>query len=90
MGYKITFKNSVSKDLKNIDIKKVKEILDKIESDLSQNADQYPGLKGKFAGLRKFRAGDYRIIYSIQNDDTVLILRIAHRKEVYKKDLPPS
>ena len=84
MSYKIAFKSSVSKDLKKIDKKIVKKILDKIETELSQNADQYPRLKGNFSGLRKFRVGDYRIIYSVINDDTALILRVAHRKEVYR------
>ena len=84
MRYKIAFKNSVSKDLKKIDNIKVNDILDKIEAELTENADKYPGLKGKFAGLRKFRVGSYRIIYSIINNDTVLILRVAQRKEVYR------
>ena len=84
MSYKIAFKSSVSKDLKKIDKKKAKEILVKIESDLTENADKYPVLKGKYAGLRKFRTGDYRIIYSVINGNTVLILRVAHRKEAYK------
>jgi mRNA interferase RelE/StbE len=85
LAYKITFKKSVSKDLKRIDKSIVVEILEKINSDLSKNADNYPQLKGKFAGLRKFRIGDYRIIFSIIDTETVLILRIAHRKEVYRK-----
>ena len=84
MSYKIAFKSSVSKDLKKIDKKKAKEILVEIEAELNENADKYPVLKGKYAGLRKFRTGDYRIIYSIINDNTVLILRVAHRKEAYK------
>ena len=67
-----------------MDIKKVKEILDKIETELTGNADKYPSLKGKFTGLRKFRVGDYRVVYSIVNDNTILILRVAHRKKVYK------
>ena len=85
MAYKINFKQSVSKDLKRIDKSIASEILDKIDADLSINADKYPVLKGKLAGLRKFRTGDYRIIYSIINNDAVLILRIAHRREVYRK-----
>lgn len=85
MAYKINFKQSVSKDLKRIDKTLASEILDKIDAELSINADQHPVLKGKFAGLRKFRIGDYRIIYSIINNETVLILRIAHRREVYRK-----
>ena len=84
MSYKIAFKSSVSKDLKKIDKKKAKEILVKIEAELTENADKYPVLKGKYAGLRKFRTGDYRIIYSVINGNTVLILRVAHRKEAYK------
>lgn len=85
MAYKITFKKSVSKDLKKIDIAIVKEILLKINVELTENADKYPLLKGKFAGLRKFQVGDYRIIFSIIEKETVLILRVAHRKEVYRK-----
>ncbi len=60
-------------------------MLDKLESELSVNAEKYPILKGKFAGLRKFRVGDYRVIYSILGVDAVLILRIAHRKEACRK-----
>ena len=85
MAYKIKFKNSVTKDLKKIDNSIVENILNKIDTELSVNANRYPILKGRFAGLRKFRIGEYRIIYSIIETDTVLILRIAHRKDVYRK-----
>jgi mRNA interferase RelE/StbE len=85
LNYKITFKSSVSKDLNKIDKIKAKETLGKIETELSINAESNPVLKGKFAGLRKYRIGDYRIIYKIINKDIVLILRIALRKEVYRK-----
>jgi mRNA interferase RelE/StbE len=40
-------------------------------------------LKGKFSGLRKYRVGEYRVIYVIIEKD-VIILRIGDRKEVYK------
>jgi len=85
LAYKITFKKSVSKDLKKIDKNIAIEILDKINNELSQHANDYPVLKGKFEGLRKFRVGDYRIVFSIIETETVLVLRIAHRKEVYRK-----
>ena len=83
MQYKITFKNAVSRDLKKISKSQAKNILDKIEKELSFKADQYPQLKGRFSGLRKWRIGDYRVIFSLLND-TVLITRIKHRKEVYR------
>lgn len=83
MTYKISFKSSVYKDLKKIDKTQVEQILDKIEKELKENPDSFPHLSGKFSGLRKFRVGNYRIIYSIL-EDNVLILRISHRKDVYR------
>lgn len=55
-----------------------KDILGKIDTQLSKNSEKNPILKGKFSRLRKFHVGDYRIIYSIIETDTVLVLRIAH------------
>ena len=83
MGYKIVFKKSVGRDLKRIDKDQADRILKKIEEDLPDKAGTFPSLTGKFAGLKKYRVGDYRVIYSIIND-TVLILRISHRREVYR------
>jgi mRNA interferase RelE/StbE len=82
--YNITFKKSVSKDLKKINNVDTIRILNKLDSELSQKADQFPELKGSFAGLRKYRIGDYRIIYTI-SQDAVLVVRIQHRKDVYRK-----
>lgn len=83
MAYKIVYKSSVERDLKKIDKKQLKHIFDKIDSEHSAKPESFPMLSGKFAGLRKYRIGNYRVIYSIL-DDSVLILRIAHRKESYK------
>ena len=43
-------------------------------------------LQGADKGLFRIRQGDYRIVYSIQDQKLlVLIVRVVHRKEVYKK-----
>ena len=83
MSYNIAFKSSVSRDLKKIRKDQVEKILNKIEKDLPYKADSFPSLTGNFAGLRKFRIGDYRIIYTIIND-TALVLRISHRRKSYR------
>jgi len=83
LAYRITFKRSVSRDLKKIDIAEADRILTKISEELSDKAESMPELKGRFAGLRKYRAGEYRIIFTILND-SILVTRIRHRKEVYK------
>ncbi|MBN1445327.1 MAG: type II toxin-antitoxin system RelE/ParE family toxin [Candidatus Omnitrophica bacterium] len=39
-------------------------------------------LRRSLKGSRKLRVGDYRIIYRLKKN-TILILKIGHRKEVY-------
>ena len=83
MSYKIAFKKSVARDLTRLDKDQAERILKKIEQDLPEKADTFPLLTGKFAGLRKLRIGDYRVIYTIV-EDTALILRVRHRREAYR------
>lgn len=40
-------------------------------------------LSGDMAGLFKLRIGDWRVIYSIEND-VIVIQAVGHRKEIYK------
>lgn len=86
MAYRIVYKRSVAKDLKKLDKKEASRILNKIEKELPKKATSCPVLKGKFAGLRKYRIGDYRVIYAIV-ESYVRILRIGDRREVYKKEI---
>jgi mRNA interferase RelE/StbE len=83
LSYRIAFKKSVSRDLKKIGPDQAERILKRIEKDLPQKADTFASLTGSFAGLRKFRVGDYRVIFTIV-EDTALILRISHRRESYR------
>jgi len=63
--------------------KKIARCLEQLE----QNPQFHPNikaLKGDLAGYYRYRIGDYRVIYSI--DDQVLVVavvEIAHRQEVY-------
>ena len=84
MVYNITYKKSVKRDLSRLDKAQARKILNRIDKDLPKKADSYPALKGHFAGMRKFRVGDYRVIFAIIGDD-VQVLRIAHRGDIYKQ-----
>ena len=84
MAYSFQYKRSVLKDLKNLDKVEAKRVIDKLERELSRDPDAGEQLKGKFAGLHRLRVGDYRVIYA-RTKDGVLVLLIAHRKDVYKK-----
>jgi mRNA interferase RelE/StbE len=42
-------------------------------------------LTGKLAGRRRYRLGDWRVIFSIDAErNMVLVLSIAHRREIYE------
>jgi len=79
LNYKIAFKKSVRRDLKRIGKDQADRILKKIEEELPEKADSYPSLTGKFAGLKKYRVGDYRIIYSLRlYMDSRLVYQYPH------------
>ena len=86
MAYNIVYKKSVHRDLKRIPKLETDRLLNQIETELAKKADAHPTLKGPFAGLRRCRSGDYRVIYAILGDD-VLVLRIGHRKDIYRTEI---
>ena len=86
MAYNIVYKKSVHRDLKKLPKTEAVRILDLIEKELSDKPESNPVLKGRFAGLRKFRVGDYRVIYVLLGND-ILILRIGHRSSIYKGEI---
>lgn len=45
-------------------------------------------LTGKLKGYRSCRSGDYRIIYEVRFDRSIVqVVRIANRRDVYRKPL---
>ena len=86
MAYNIVYKKSVHRDLKKISKAEAKRILDLIEKELIKQPESNPVLKRQFAWLRKYRAGDYGVIYAMLGLD-ILILRIGNRKDVYKGEI---
>ncbi len=83
MKENIKFKKSVFKDLDSIHPQHRKQIFDDLGKGALYNVNKVKALKGEFRGLFRIEIGNYRVIFSkIEND--ILILRIAHRKDVYR------
>jgi len=84
-SYKLLIKPSASKELEALPRKDRSRIAAKIES-LADNS-RPPGSE-KISGEEKYRLrqGDYRVLYSIQDASmTVTIVKIGHRREVYRR-----
>jgi mRNA interferase RelE/StbE len=83
-AYKVFFKKSVWKDFESIPKKELKRILERIDS-LSESPRPPGSLKLSGKERYRLRQGNYRILYSIQDEElTVWVVKIAHRKKVYR------
>ena len=83
MNYTIIFTNRAIKDLKKIDNKTKKRIGNKLKM-FSENPLKYgKKLTDLKIGTYKFKIGDYRIIFDI-DDNKIIVLRLGHRKNIYK------
>jgi len=86
MQYSVEFRPSVLKDLKRFpkrDLAKIKKKIEEIGINLPSLSTTK--MKGNNS-FHKIRSGDYRIIYEIHDDKLViLVVKIGHRKDVYKK-----
>ena len=84
MSYSIKIKSSAAKALKRIDVTERTRLVQAIDR-LADEPSAGAALKGEFGGLRRLRVGRYRIIYeAIHQELTVLVVRIGHRKDVYR------
>lgn len=87
MVYDAIWHEDSLKDLKKLDRKTAKKIIDKVKNHLSQNPMGLGvPLKGSLKGLLCYRVGDYRIVYVIDHaEKKIMILNVNHRKRIYKK-----
>lgn len=83
----IRYDERALKELKKLDRQAQKRIVEYFDikiAPLKNAREQGKALTGSQRGLWRYRIGDYRAICHIKDETvTVLILRVAHRKEVY-------
>lgn len=84
MSYRVRIKRSAAKALRKID-KADRERLVRAIDRLAEEPHAGGVLKGEFAGLRRLRVGNYRVVYEVHEGElVVLVVRVAHRRDVYR------
>jgi mRNA interferase RelE/StbE len=83
--FSVQFVRSARKELASLPAKtqdRIIKAIEGLEKDCRpQGSKKLKGSENTF----RIRVGDYRVIYEIHEDEiVVLIIRIAHRKDVYK------
>ena len=86
MKYRIEFKRSAAKVLKKLPKQDRRRIRYKIDSFAENLPDPITTKMKGDNPFHRVRVGDYRIIYEIHEDTLVImVLKIGHRKEVYRR-----
>ena len=84
-SYRVELTRSAEKDLSRIDKSQIATIYRGLE-DLADDPRPH-GVK-KLSGVDRtyrIRIGDYRVVYEIEDNVLlVLVIRVAHRKDVYR------
>jgi len=84
--YRIVFVPSIEHNLGQLDKSVRSRVLSKLQW-LAENLESLSPepLTGQWQGMYKLRAGDYRVIYSLDPArETLIVHAIGHRSKVYK------
>jgi mRNA interferase RelE/StbE len=89
MAWRVEYENSAARELRALDRQTIERILiflrDRIVPADNPRILGEP-LKGRFAGLWKYRVGDYRIVVRIEDAaGRIVVARIGNRREVYRR-----
>lgn len=87
MAWIVKFKESAKKELSKLDKPIAKKLVEFLQNLGSSDEPRHKGkqLKGKLKEFWRYRVGDYRIITKITDHEiTILVLKVAHRKDVYE------
>jgi len=86
--WRVEFDADAAKELRKIATKGQRRILKFLRERIAASEDPRQlgmALTDGFAGLWRYRVGDYRIIALIEDRTvTVLVLRIGHRRDIYR------
>ena len=89
MAYNVELSESAERELGKLDVPQAKRILKFLHQQVARLDDPRSigeALHGSRLGeFWKYRVGDYRLICKIEDDRLiVLVLRVGHRKEIYR------
>jgi mRNA interferase RelE/StbE len=89
LAWQIEFTTEAEKQLAKIDRQSAQRIVNFLRERIATTENPRSlgkSLKGVLREFWRYRVGDYRIICRIENDRLlVLVVRVAHRREVYRE-----
>lgn len=84
MKFRLVYTNRAAKDIAGLDPqvrKRIKETLERYSESPTEYARK---MVDSILGSYRFRIGDYRVIFDLENND-IVVLRVGHRRDIYRK-----
>ena len=84
MSYSLAYTRRAVTDIGRLDAKIKKRIGNALLHFIDSPLRYAEPLTDSDLGSYRFRIGDYRVIFDIEGND-IVVLRVGHRKEIYKR-----
>lgn len=86
MAYRLRYKKPAARDIKKLSPQIQKRLKAKLEFFITQtNPLDFAERLTKLADAQfRFRVGNYRILFDVE-DHNIVVLHVQHRREVYRK-----
>ncbi len=85
MHYRIQYDSDALEDLRKVPKSNLLQIRTAIETRLTIDPVALgKPLRGNLKGYLRLRVGDWRIIYQVRQDYSVLIVAVGNRKDIYQ------
>ena len=84
MKYRLVYTRRAERDIKKLDSntrERVGKSLLRYSEDPLKFAEK---LSDSILGEYRFRVGDYRVIFDLEENE-IVVLRVGHRREIYKR-----
>ena len=85
MKYALRVTNTFGRELKRLSERDRERVLSLIE-EVQESPYEYKPLSGQLSGARSARAGDLRLIYTVDDvQKLIVLLFVGHRERVYER-----
>lgn len=84
MVYKLLYTKSAAKDIQKLDTVVKKRLKGKLETCARNPLIHAKKLTDFSLGTYRWRIGNYRVTFD-RDKETIVVLRVRHRREIYKK-----
>lgn len=83
-NYKLLYTKTAAKDIQKLDRVVKKRLKKKLEEYSQDPVSHAKRPTNTLIGTYRFRIGNYRVVFDIEGN-TMVILRVGHRSEIYRK-----